>query len=122
MALHHATPGEVIDLSLRPLSAETEHSTAIVKTDEFEAIRLVIPRGTDMLKRHNTLHDSPPFLFYSPAPTNLHPSALLAAKKSRPCLGNSSLPPHQGENHGDYSRSGLSPALSGTLSWLPGMT
>ncbi|WP_255210230.1 cupin domain-containing protein [Sphingobium cloacae] len=48
VALHHATSGEVIDLSLRPISAETEHSTAIVKTDQFEAIRLVIPRGTDM--------------------------------------------------------------------------
>lgn len=54
MALHHAIPGEVVDLSLRPLSAETERSTAIVKTDQFEAIRLVIPRGTDV-PRHQVL-------------------------------------------------------------------
>lgn len=60
MALHHAAAGEVVDLSLMPLSAETEHSTAIVKTAQFEAIRLLIPRGTDM-PRHQvpgsiTLH------------------------------------------------------------------
>lgn len=49
MALHHASPGEVVDLGLpeqtsKP-SDEQAGTRAIVKTDRFEAIRLVLARG-----------------------------------------------------------------------------
>lgn len=46
MALPHAKPGEVVDL--RPLgSALTDAKTAaLVKSDRFEAVRLIVPRGT----------------------------------------------------------------------------
>jgi len=45
MALHHAHSGEVVDLS--PLGEELQrtHTTALVKTDTFEAIRLVLKAG-----------------------------------------------------------------------------
>ena len=49
MALRHAEPGEVI--SLKPTGAEFQadaNSTAIVKSDAFEAIRLVITAGGEM--------------------------------------------------------------------------
>ena len=48
MALHHASSGEVVDLS--PLGPElSEASTrALVKTDSFEAIRLVVPAAGEM--------------------------------------------------------------------------
>lgn len=51
MALHHAEPGEVVDL--RPLgdALTTARTAALVKTDRFEAARLVIPAGTD-IPRH----------------------------------------------------------------------
>jgi quercetin dioxygenase-like cupin family protein len=41
MALHHAKPGEPVRLA----SLGTEHSAALVKTDQFEAIHLVVPGG-----------------------------------------------------------------------------
>ena len=45
MALKHAEPGEVIDLS--PLGPElnTAKTAALVKTDAFEAVRLVVRKG-----------------------------------------------------------------------------
>ncbi|MGE0669021.1 MAG: cupin domain-containing protein [Sphingomonadales bacterium] len=48
MALHHAKPGEVVDL--RPIGRDlnTAQSTAIVKTSQFEAIRLIIPAGAEI--------------------------------------------------------------------------
>ena len=48
MALHHASSGEIIDL--RPLGSRKSesHTSALVKTDSFEAIRLVIPAGGKM--------------------------------------------------------------------------
>jgi quercetin dioxygenase-like cupin family protein len=48
MALHHANPGEVVDL--RPLGARLRDatSTAIIKEERFEAIRLIIPAGTEI--------------------------------------------------------------------------
>lgn len=60
MALHHAGPGEIIDLSPRGAALASERSTAIVKTDQFEAIRLVVLSGR-VLKSHQvpgrlTLH------------------------------------------------------------------
>ena len=46
MALHHASPGEVVDLGL-PANAPDQVANqpvarAIVKTDRFEAIHLVL--------------------------------------------------------------------------------
>lgn len=48
MAQHHARSGEVIDL--RPLGKDLPNSrtTAIVKTNSFEAIRLIIPAGKEI--------------------------------------------------------------------------
>ena len=49
MALHHAGPGEVVDLGLPANSsaqaAEQPGTRAIVKTNRFEAIRLVLAQG-----------------------------------------------------------------------------
>lgn len=46
MALRHAVSGEVIDL--RPLgdALATSKTSAIVKTEQFEAVRLVVPART----------------------------------------------------------------------------
>ena len=46
MALAHAGSGDVVDL--RPLgdALETSKTFAIVKTEQFEAVRLVMPAGT----------------------------------------------------------------------------
>lgn len=60
MALQHAKAGEIIDLSPKGTALAGERSTAIVKTDQFEAIRLIIPSG-GVLKSHKvpgrlTLH------------------------------------------------------------------
>lgn len=49
MALHHASPGEVVDLS-RPANSSAQApdqpgTRAIVKTDRFEAIRQVLAQG-----------------------------------------------------------------------------
>lgn len=48
MALHHAKPGEVIDL--RPLGTTLREakSTAVIKSDHFEAIRLIVPAGAEI--------------------------------------------------------------------------
>lgn len=60
MALQHAKAGEIIDLSPKGAALAGERSTAIVKTDQFEAIRLIVPSG-GVLKSHKvpgrlTLH------------------------------------------------------------------
>ncbi len=51
MAIHHAGPGEVVDL--RPLAGKLRETktTAITKTDRFEAIRLVVAQGAT-IDRH----------------------------------------------------------------------
>lgn len=48
MAVHHAGAGEVVDL--RPLGRGLSgaRTTAIVKTEAFEAIRLIVPAGTEI--------------------------------------------------------------------------
>ena len=48
MSLHHARPGEVIDI--RPLGADLARSvtTGLVKTAALELIRLVIPAGKNI--------------------------------------------------------------------------
>lgn len=48
MALHHAKPGEVVDLQpLGPKLKETK-SAAIIKSDHFEAIRLIVHAGSEI--------------------------------------------------------------------------
>lgn len=48
MALHHAKAGEVVDLRpLGPALKDTK-SAAIIKTDQFEAVRLVVPAGAEI--------------------------------------------------------------------------
>ena len=60
MALPHAKPGEVVDL--RPLGSGLREakSAALVKTEQFEAIRLVVPAGAEIpahdVAGHITLH------------------------------------------------------------------
>jgi quercetin dioxygenase-like cupin family protein len=48
MALHHAQPGEIVDL--RPLGDKLKETgtTAITKSDSFEAIRLIVPAGSEI--------------------------------------------------------------------------
>ena len=48
MAIEHAQPGEVIDV--RPLgpALARARTTALVKTESLEVIRLVIPRGKEI--------------------------------------------------------------------------
>jgi quercetin dioxygenase-like cupin family protein len=48
MALKHAKAGEVVDL--RPLGRKLKDAktAAIIKTDSFEAIRLVVPAGDEI--------------------------------------------------------------------------
>lgn len=48
MALHHAKAGEVVDL--RPLADNLKNTktAAIIKTQSFEAIRLVVPAGREI--------------------------------------------------------------------------
>jgi quercetin dioxygenase-like cupin family protein len=48
MALKHADPGEIVDL--RPLGDRlgAARTSAIVRTGSFEAVRLVLPAGTEI--------------------------------------------------------------------------
>jgi quercetin dioxygenase-like cupin family protein len=48
MAIHHASPGEVVDL--RPLgeALSRARTTAIVKSEAFEAVRLIVHAGTEI--------------------------------------------------------------------------
>ena len=48
MAIPHAHPGEVIDV--RPLgpALAAARSTALIRTESLEVIRLVIPRGKEI--------------------------------------------------------------------------
>ncbi|GGD98726.1 cupin [Tsuneonella deserti] len=45
MALHHAASGEVVDLAPLRDRLQQAHTAALVKTDSFEAIRLVLRAG-----------------------------------------------------------------------------
>ena len=45
MATHHAKPGEIVDLQTWAADLPKEHTKAIVKTDEMELIRIVLPAG-----------------------------------------------------------------------------
>ncbi|PSC05540.1 cupin [Alsobacter soli] len=48
MAQHRAAPGEVIDLSPLGASLPAARTTALVKTDAFEAVRLVMKADSDI--------------------------------------------------------------------------
>ena len=48
MATHHAVPAEVVDLDTWAHDMPYEHSKAIVKTDEMEIARLIIPAGKEI--------------------------------------------------------------------------
>jgi quercetin dioxygenase-like cupin family protein len=60
MALHHPAPGEIVNLG--PLGSRLRNATssALVKTEQFEAIRLVVPAGGHVpphrVTGHVTLH------------------------------------------------------------------
>ena len=54
MALDHAQPGEAVRLA----SLSRDHGTALVKTDQFEAIHLVVGAGTK-LAPHRVAANSP---------------------------------------------------------------
>jgi quercetin dioxygenase-like cupin family protein len=45
MALHHAGPGEIINLAHPPQGAAQDVSTAIFRTDDIEVIRRVLQPG-----------------------------------------------------------------------------
>jgi quercetin dioxygenase-like cupin family protein len=51
MALHHAASGEVVDLRSLQSGPGTTRTTALVKSDSFEAIHLVVPAG-DQIAPH----------------------------------------------------------------------
>lgn len=46
MALKHAAPGEVVHLQPLRSALPTAKTTALIKSDRFEAVRLVVPAGT----------------------------------------------------------------------------
>ena len=48
MATSHAKPGEVVNLDTWANDLATDKTKAIVKTDEMELIRLVIPEGKEI--------------------------------------------------------------------------
>jgi quercetin dioxygenase-like cupin family protein len=48
MALHHAASGEVVDLAPFGARMREAHTRALVKTDDFEAIRLVLAAGDEL--------------------------------------------------------------------------
>ncbi len=49
MATHHAKPGEVVNLETWAEDLTTEQTKAIIKTNEMELIRLVLPQGKEIL-------------------------------------------------------------------------
>lgn len=48
MALHHASSGEIVDLGSPGSATQQARSRALVKTDSFEAIRLVLKAGEEL--------------------------------------------------------------------------
>ena len=60
MALHHAHPGEIVDLGPKGSGLGQAKTTAIIKTDHFEAVRLIVHAGSE-IRQHKvpgeiTLH------------------------------------------------------------------
>lgn len=60
MALSHAASGQIVDLQALAQSLEEARTVALFKTDEIEAIRLVMPAGKTMpshrVKGEVTIH------------------------------------------------------------------
>ncbi|WP_299949940.1 cupin domain-containing protein [Hyphomonas sp. BRH_c22] len=52
MALKHAEPGEVVDLRPHGSRIGAAKTSAIVRTPGFEAIRLVVPNGSEISSHH----------------------------------------------------------------------
>lgn len=52
MAIPHAYPGMPVDLGSRGEALSEARTTALVKNDTFEAIRLVIPEGHEDCHNH----------------------------------------------------------------------
>jgi quercetin dioxygenase-like cupin family protein len=48
MATHHASPAEIVDLGIWAQDIPNEQTKAIVKTEEMELVRLVIPAGKEI--------------------------------------------------------------------------
>lgn len=48
MALHHAKPGEIVDLGPIGPGLRKARTAAIIKTDHFETIRLIVHAGTEI--------------------------------------------------------------------------
>ncbi len=48
MALHHAKPGEIVDLGPIGSGLREAKTAAIIKADHFETIRLIIHAGTQI--------------------------------------------------------------------------
>ncbi len=48
MALKHADPGEVVHLQPPGAALETDKTAALVKSDRFEAVRLVVRAGSSI--------------------------------------------------------------------------
>jgi quercetin dioxygenase-like cupin family protein len=60
MAMHHASPEEVFDLAPLGPKLKDARTTAVVKSEAFEVVRLIVHAGTD-IKAHQvdgpiTLH------------------------------------------------------------------
>lgn len=51
MALHHVQHGEVVQLTALGTDSQHAHTTALVKTDDFEAIHLIVHAGA-VIPRH----------------------------------------------------------------------
>lgn len=52
MALHHAAPGEVIDLNALTDRFPESKSVALAKTATFEAVRLLVAKGKTLPMHH----------------------------------------------------------------------
>lgn len=48
MALHHAEPGEIVHFRLLGEALKNAATTAIIKSDRFEVVRLIVRAGTEI--------------------------------------------------------------------------
>jgi quercetin dioxygenase-like cupin family protein len=52
MAIPHAAPGIPVDLQLASEALSSAQTNALVKTNAFEAIRMIIPEGHEVCRNH----------------------------------------------------------------------
>jgi quercetin dioxygenase-like cupin family protein len=52
MAIPHAAPGMPVDLHPQGMALSAAQTSALAKTKEFEAIRLLIPQGHEVCRNH----------------------------------------------------------------------